>query len=608
MGQAYPAQVVDLALADLHYLRKEGLSAATLPNCVGLMKMLPPKLVSLSDRPRGNVSILARILREIIRGSTDCDVHAAGEFIGIRDEQFSDPTWTDRQYKLTPLNMRLARGGLRLKRPLVSIKRIREHVPRCIDALLGELGAKLLDNIELTHISDSITRRLAPDPIRTGPTLPVVARPNGIDQIREESLISRVHISHEYIHRPELEVKLASLIDENCKTIVLTGLPGMGKACLVEATLQSIASNESEVCEIRMEAGEIHFRDLQAAIVTRGIELPAMVMLDPLERLTLLVKSQQAPRFVVLYDIESTDELHRLLPRTARSTIIATCRRIGSHHPEWWRVIEVPRLSSAEARAMIQGLLPSLSEREVSCLDACLQGYPLVIWYAAHLIDQNNVPVQEFCADLVSDGAEIIGCIPIGVDENLTLIISQIIEYLEVRDPLTLDILRLASFGGAIGLPLALLAHYDWRGADKLPSKTRIAQAINTLMDSSIISINSRGHLASHPLTRKILVAQFADEIPEVLLSCGTALASWGTTISTRCQEDALGILEAIKDAFVSYLFVLEVVITGINYFKSMPQLNHLAAEMESWAVESFKEFIDFWLLCLRPITNTPPC
>ena len=148
-----------------------------------------------------------------------------------------------------------------------------------------------------------------------------------------------VSVNPRYVPRQPLHEAFEQLVASGARLIALVGLPGMGKSWLA----RELAGTDNP--RIRVEAGSIVSHDLESALVSYGFtDIPA----DSRNGLARLLSDERGPSMVVLDNLESTAQLHELLPTASRSLVIATCRR-QERVPEHCHVIEVGAMESESA-------------------------------------------------------------------------------------------------------------------------------------------------------------------------------------------------------------------------------------------------------------------
>jgi hypothetical protein len=331
-----------------------------------------------------------------------------------------------------------------------------------------------------------------------------------------------------YVHRPELEARFRQLVDDGAKLIVFSGLPGMGKTWLAQELSMQTHPDHVQAPLIRIVRGQIEITDLQAALVTSAIESRQAIADDPREYLAMLLCDDHAPLFTILDGVESADELHTLLPAGgARHVVLATCRDRGKAPPEHCRFLKVSEMEPEEAAKMAHKRLPALTEADTNQLASTLNCYPLVIRYACALIDQQRIPVAQFCHDLdVNPG--IAGQIYADHDTTLLAVLQRMVSAIEAIDKGALKLLMVIA---SCNMRSAMDRNILWRYASACYNQnqplapTRFAQSMDllerfSLIESKIISGYSPSEdVAMHQLTKRLLKQEVVgDELGVIAL------------------------------------------------------------------------------------------
>jgi hypothetical protein len=309
-----------------------------------------------------------------------------------------------------------------------------------------------------------------------------------------------------YVPRQALHREFDRLVASGARLVALVGLPGMGKSWLA----REFAGIDSP--RIRVEAGSIVSHDLESVLVSYGFtDIPA----DSRRGLARLLADERGPHMVILDDLESTAQLHDLLPTATRSTVIATCRR-QERVPVGCAVIEVGAMEPAEAALLAQRRLPELNETEAELLAVTtLHRYPLLINHACTLLASRAVTVTQFCDDLTQDATGFAEQVDVGTEGKLYAVLAGLLDLVQERDPLAYDLLRYISSSNL----LPFISHdYLWRcmtvGHEPPASATAFAQALTVLRDMSLIELHDAsdelawlpgGYVAMHPYTQLVL-------------------------------------------------------------------------------------------------------
>jgi hypothetical protein len=212
-----------------------------------------------------------------------------------------------------------------------------------------------------------------------------------------------------YVTRPDFHRRFNQLVKEPDTTVVaFVGFPGMGKTWL--ATALARLDDGSQAPVVRVVSGKISVPDLQSACHRFGVEIGKAISSDPSAYLTLLLCEASAPKFVILDNLESTDELRHLLPRDGtKSIVVATARNRGDLVRAGWKFVDVGKMDDEEAVGLVARQAPQLSHDDALMLVSSLAGYPLAISNACGLFVEQGCPVSDFCSDLKTDAGISLG-------------------------------------------------------------------------------------------------------------------------------------------------------------------------------------------------------
>jgi hypothetical protein len=309
-----------------------------------------------------------------------------------------------------------------------------------------------------------------------------------------------------YVPRQALHRKFDRLVASGARLIALVGQPGMGKSWLA----QELAGIDSP--RIRVEAGSIVSHDLESVLVSYGFtDVPA----DSRRGLARLLADERGPHMVILDDLESTAQLHDLLPTATRSTVIATCRR-QERVPVGCAVIEVGAMEPAEAALLAQQRLPDLSDADAELLAVtALHRYPLLINHACTLVASRGVTVAQFCNDLTQNATGFAEQVDVGAEGKLYAVLSGLLDQVAARDPLAYDLLRYISSSNLLPfMSRDYLLRCMTVGHEPPASATAFAQALTVLHDMSLVEVHDtsdelawlpNGYIVMHPYTQLVL-------------------------------------------------------------------------------------------------------
>lgn len=350
----------------------------------------------------------------------------------------------------------------------------------------------------------------------------------------------------EYVSRPQQEGQFTSYLEDIVQRIVFVGFPGMGKTSLARACAGTLG--EQTVPVIRIERGRIWTDDLRRAFVACNAVVPASLVGHENEYLVELLCGDKHPPFVILDNLESTDQLVKLAPPETRSRIIATSRARGELRLSGARFINVGRMDDLEAEQMIRDRLPRLSRRQVTYLASELEGFPLVIRYACRLLANQDVGLDEFCQGIKADAAEIARQARTEEGSTLLAVLRRLVTLVRQRDEFAYDLLAFISLVTATStIDARVLRHYGewaWKG-EKLRepgtpyipiSPLRYAHAVAVLRDFGVIDQVLRTspwtlmHQAEtytvHPLSQRMLRTLLQSERSHVTVTATTLVVA----------------------------------------------------------------------------------
>lgn len=350
---------------------------------------------------------------------------------------------------------------------------------------------------------------------------------NGEQSLEEKSTAQNQY----YVRRNRIHHEFASLMQNGAHLIALVGQAGMGKSRLAEALVRDWAPKGERIPLVRFLSGETVSKDVKSSLLARG-EIPGNS--GALEQLVSLVSGPEAPKFVILDNLESAEELRYVLPAHINTIVVATCRSKGNF-PADCQIINVGTMEPAEAMQMISRRLPDISESARTLLTKRLHGYPLVIRYATDLIGQTGVSVEEFCASLPADNATLAGAAPTEEGRTLRAVLEQTYRLVVERDATAHALLKcIALTHKFAGVDRTFTKRYWITSTGSAYSAVRYTQGLNSLINLGLAQTDyfpgypyqhwygrtadpdaSRDCLTTHPLTRAILRDLVASEMAE---------------------------------------------------------------------------------------------
>ena len=338
------------------------------------------------------------------------------------------------------------------------------------------------------------------------------ATPSAYDDQRPPLLSS-------YVHRPEMEAKFRSLVDAGAKLIVLAGQPGMGKTTLA-VELAKDTTTELPAPLIQVTQGEIAAKDIAAMLALYEFQSPTNP--DPLVQLSTFLCAPLAPTFFVLDNLDSSDELSKLLPRTTKSTIIATCRRKGDAPLRHASYINVGNMTRVEASQLIKIYLSDLPADDVRHVAEMFGNYPLVLSYVAATCRNLRMGIKDFCIEPATDIITLAEGVRTEEGKTLLAVLRFMVSAIAQRDPLALDVLIYSSFNFNYRSPawyMPFFIRYLSGSSAGSVTRLRVIQAFQVLQNFALLTPSGSSGLGSsrlHPFTAAILSAEFSSKLPEI--------------------------------------------------------------------------------------------
>lgn len=305
-----------------------------------------------------------------------------------------------------------------------------------------------------------------------------------------------------YVHRPDIENQFHELVEGGAKLIAFVGFAGMGKTSLAE----TFASAYSLV---RCDDGKPHLGDLKVALKKSCPDSREALTTDNvLPLLAELLSADPGPRVVVLDNLQSTDELTRLVPRNTVATVLATCRESGTAAPPWCEEIQIDTMTEVEATSMAKLLSPTLSDDDAKFLAEASGGYPLMVTTVCGGMNLTKQDVRTLCRSFQIEP----GDIRTVANERLHDIVGLMLSALRAVNPVAVEILACAVtfhdqhiVGSMDALYHFILEQY---GADAGPRL--YAQAMRALRRAFLIAIrpsldSDDVSITIHPAIRAIV-------------------------------------------------------------------------------------------------------
>jgi hypothetical protein len=558
------------SLSVLVYHKNLRISPDVLSKCAALIRQTERLRINFPDRQPA--IILEAVLEEVFerereQSKSNGYLRAAGEFIGLRDEQIPDPPVPSYEHA-TEFETRMRRGGYVLQRRVTTSKSAKDHLPKALRQLLLAVDRFIArdDTVNL------VRARLTGSNVESerGAIAPgSQAEPAIISLAATSSPPGLLDAPAGYVRRQREESEFYRLVSNGAKIIIFVGLPGMGKSWLARTLTAGWP-------QVRVISGLIDESDLASALEMCGTAAPW----DRSSRVGLarLMCGEHAPQFILLDNLETANQLSLILPTTGcKSVIVATCRHKSDIRRNNWQYIAVDAMDDSEASQLAEFWLPELSKRDTTYLARSLGAYPIAIPLACALFAAGDVSLQEFCR-LLRENIHFLAQETAMEDQGATLLVvlRSIVVMIKQQNRYAYELLRCLSL--LQGMPFAyrkFLAVYlekfvQLRVAGS-PNAISFARAVSLLVEYSIIQIEDRriegGTLVRiHPFVQDLLKVEFFADRQEIARPLTEALHSF-TWDSRRAWSGASD--ELRRELEYTYGFILHHFVATIPYVLS---------------------------------------
>jgi hypothetical protein len=333
-----------------------------------------------------------------------------------------------------------------------------------------------------------------------------------------------------YVWRNDYYVEFKKFVDSGARLIALIGQPGIGKTSLAMMLTTGREQSEGYVPVIEVNRGKPSIEHLRAA----SHRLRRPIRSGSMECLAELLYGDSPPPFVVLDNLESADELNRLVPTPPQSVVVATCRTRGLTPPDYCQFIDVDTMTEEESRQLIARELPEVSELDARRMTDSLYGYPLLMRHVCGLLRNQNISVRDFCRDLRADASKFVGGIRLKEGRTLAAVLERVVEEVRAHDALAYELLACISFvgegdGDVREIHQAFLADYLALSQAQSVSNGRYAEAVDLLYRYSLIQFRRdprrRIGVIIHPFTEEILRTFFDSQVVRIAHCAGQVIA-----------------------------------------------------------------------------------
>ena len=303
-----------------------------------------------------------------------------------------------------------------------------------------------------------------------------------------------------YVRRLEQETKFRELVNQYERLIVIVGQTGIGKSWLARYVTR--LPDGSNAPRIRLINGVPHMQDVQAAYSSLQIDARHVIDTSPESYLAHLINCEQAPSFVVIDDLSSTDQLTRLSLSGSKSVVVVTSRTEGDIPISGAATIYLNLMTQNESKKLVTNLLPSLSAWDAHLLSALTQ-QPSVISHACRLIAYRGINVKDFVQDLVGNPIETLRGVrtPEGVTQYD--VIMSVVGYVRERDKEVYELLLCIGLLDGVAMQSFLKKYFSH--VTRKHHEVRYAEAISLLHRLSLITVTDWGEVVMDNLTLKLL-------------------------------------------------------------------------------------------------------
>lgn len=237
-----------------------------------------------------------------------------------------------------------------------------------------------------------------------------------------------------------------------------------------------------------------------------------------------LLTRDDGPDLVVMDGVPEPAQLDLFIPDAIRSRLLVTSSQRPGNKAT---VIAVTDMQLEEATAMAAALLPGFSDDDYRSLAATFGCRPILIEHSCrYLLQETGTPdIPAYCDAVREDIAAAIGAAARKAGRTepiLTVIYQKYVQRLEEESPRSIELLELLCFVSHLNVPPAYAMAYLLGVPMITPellerAQLRYEDAVQPLVDYSLVSVMPGYGTSMQPLTQRILRGIFQDRFPTVI-------------------------------------------------------------------------------------------
>jgi hypothetical protein len=237
-----------------------------------------------------------------------------------------------------------------------------------------------------------------------------------------------------------------------------------------------------------------------------------------------LLTRDDGPDLVVMDGVPEPAQLDLFIPEPIRSRLLVTSSQRPGNKAT---VIAVTDMQLEEATAMAAALLPGFSDDDYRSLAATFGCRPILIEHSCrYLLQETGTPdIPAYCDAVREDIAAAIGAAARKAGRTepiLTVIYQKYVQRLEQESPRSIELLELLCFVSHLNVPPAYAMAYLLGVPMITPellerAQLRYEDAVQPLVDYSLVSVMPGYGTSMQPLTQRILRGIFQDRFPTVI-------------------------------------------------------------------------------------------